>query len=224
MFLETSNEIIEAVNELTKTVSDLNSFDFLKDFCVPMCATLLGGLISFFIAWCTIKADKKQARQEYLKKIKPYLAIENTVSLVDTDCKINKIIYIYDDSDKEISKEKVYYLDFVVSNVGGDFCIFNGVKINSYCYYAYSSVIIKSGEIVRIKGFPISIYAFSNIDNLSLVFQDKQLNTYDYAATYLIIDYENKKDTFFEKYDSEKIIVEDIDCTSGIVKSKENIK
>ena len=215
MFLEISNEIVEAINELTKSISELNSFDFLKDFCVPMFATLLGCCISFLIAWCTIKADRKQAKQEYLDRIKPLFTVEDFVMFSQREEQKTIVIPLHQDYLHSHNKE-ILLLYFYFTNVSENIGIIKYLKLNDIVLNTSKTAGIKSGETFEFYMFENPLENIEDVHSISIGVLDIQLNLYEYEINFKIEDKSEKSHN--------ELVPISIDCTSGIVKSKENTK
>ena len=158
----------------------------------------------------------KKAKEDYLERIRPYLAVESVQDIVKKEKEFISV-FMVDDSEEESEINTVYHWNsLVLSNVSESVCIINYAKINGRRYDVYERNPLKTGEVCEIRGYPLSYYLCdSKIENISIGVLDRQFNQYEYKVSFEITDYEEKQKRFPNR-EEKNIVFRIMDCSNNL--------
>lgn len=196
----------------------MNCYKIWVDIIIPLVSAFIGGGITLWGVFLTIKYESKKSRKEYLEKIRPFFVVENE-NLKSIDVDSIKKIWVNDDSSKELKEvSTIFHWDsLVLSNVCDNVCMMSYIKINNEQYASFENIPIKSGECCEIKGCPLSSYINEKIDNISLGVLDREFNIYEYELKYRINDCKVDNDNL-KNYGHKIISFYLIDCGKNLTK------
>lgn len=121
-------------------------FEELQTIVTAIVAAVYGGLLTLTgVAW-TIKHNKDILKKESIERIKPFLAIDTSLELIDYK-HIRQIVFATNFEDIKIGSDNTYYLGRpIFRNVGDNVCVLDYIRINNKKYRLISPYTILKGQ------------------------------------------------------------------------------
>ena len=195
-------------------------YTFLRVFIIPLVAALIGGSTTLIGVILTIRHENKKSLKSYIEKIRPFFVVE---SLLTTNIEIARIktAYVSDDSTTVLTPNDtiIHWNGLLLTNVSDAVCVFEYVRIDEYYYEAAEKIPIKSGESIKIMGFPLSSYIRkAKASQITIGVMDRLFNQYEYVLSFELKDSEQEgKQKDYTNRDVEFIA---IDCSKNVFSKK----
>lgn len=189
----------------------------LVNVIIPILCALITGGITFCGVKCTIKAEVEKSKNDYTRRIKPILVIENRKMIRDEDYERRKRIVIHDDTDDNISRFKVHseidkqnQLNWILfTNVSEYACFFDYLRVNEENYKCYGNRVIKPGELCSLEGRLSFLFIRTEIKRIAIGISDLQSKHYEFNV---IFETKDIGDSFSDDREHYLISCQDIDC------------
>ena len=167
----------------------------MREVCVPIVSTILGGLITMFGVGITIKVTRKDKEDEYLRIYKPNFTIFKPDPIQTSfSPKFETSIIELDNASKSILRnldgKGTFKLDRIsISN--SDFTIFTlvGVRFNNFLNINFKPLIINKGTNIICKIKNLHIKTDRTIKQIDLCINDAMNNLYYMPLEYIISEH-----------------------------------